>query len=279
MKGAGSLSRKLTAILVLSAMASLGHAADNSIYIDQTGDFADVKINQDGGGNQVRGLSAVQSNNSQDYAIIKGNNVKVDINQVGSNNKLNLGIDANQGTVGSVNFKYSTVDTGSNLSGSDNIATFQLGTANAKASDTVVDVMQLNGLNIANVSIVGSDNQLTAIQSGGNATLVSTVNATGTRQNVNTSGGSGNSITTNLTGNNGNVDIAIVGATNTIDVTQSGNVGGSVAGSGHQAVMDINGSGNSVTLNQSGSAGQNAFNLKVTSATSGGNTYNITQKN
>jgi len=275
LKGAGKLSRKILTILVLSAMTTLGYAADNTIYIDQTGDYADIKINQDGAGNQVRGLSAVQSNDATAYSLIKGNGVKVDINQVGSNNKMNLGIDASTGAT-SVDFKYSTVNLG-NISGSNNTATFQIGTGGTKASDTVVDVTQLNGSNIATVSMVGADNQLNAIQSGGSGTLISSVNASGTRQLINTSGGTGNSVTTNLTGNNGNVDIKVAGATNIIDITQSGNVGGSVAGSGHQAIMDITGSGNTVVLAQSGSTDANVFNLKVTSASAGGNQYRITQ--
>jgi hypothetical protein len=162
-KGAGKLSRKLLAILMLSGMTTLGMAADNSIYIDQAGDFTNVTINQDGAGNQVRGLSAVQSNDPTAPAIIRGNNVNVNINQTGSTNKINLGIDANMGTTKSVDFTYSTVNQG-NITGSNNIATFQLGTSTSKASDTIVDVTQLNGGNTANVSIVGSDNQLTAIQ-------------------------------------------------------------------------------------------------------------------
>jgi len=274
MKGAGSLSRKLTAILVLSAMTTLGYAADNSIYIDQSGDFANVTINQDGAGNQVRGLSAAQSNDPTSPAIIRGNGVNVNINQVGSNNKMNLGIDASMGTNKSVDFTYSTVNQG-NISGSNNIATFQLGTSSAKAIDTIVNVTQLNGGNTSNVSMIGSDNQLTATQSGGGATLISTVNATGTRQDITTAGGTGNSVTTNLTGDKGTVYINVLGATNTIDIAQSG-AGGST---GHQAWMDINGTGNSVTLAQSGSTDANVFNLKVGSAgnASSTNTYNITQ--
>jgi hypothetical protein len=273
-KGAGKLSRKLLTILVLSGMATLGMAADNSIYIDQSGDFANVTINQDGAGNQVRGLSAVTSNDPTAPAIIRGNNVLVNINQTGSANKMNLGIDAQNGTSGSVNFTYSTVNLG-NLTGSNNNATFQIGTSSSKASDTVVSVTQLNGGNTANVSIVGSDNQLTATQSGGGATLVSTVDAAGTRQSITTSGGTGNSVTTNLTGDNGNVSILVNGATNTISIAQS-DAGGST---GHQAVMDIVGSSNSVTLAQSGSAQANVFNLKVGAAgtAANSNTYNITQ--
>lgn len=259
---------------MLSGMTTLGMAADNSIYIDQSGDFANITINQDGAGNQVRGLSAVQSNDPTTPALIRGDGVNVNINQTGSSNKMNLGIDAQMGTSSSVNFTYSTVNQG-NISGSNNIATFQIGTSSSKASDTVVSVTQLNGGNTANVSIVGSDNQLTATQSGGNATLISTVDAAGTRQSITTSGGTGNSVTTNLTGDNGNVNINIVGATNTIGITQS-DAGGV---SGHQAVMDITGTGNSVTLAQAGSAQANVFNLKIgaSGTAANSNTYNITQ--
>ena len=274
-KGAGKLSRKLLTILMLSGMTTLGHAADNSIYIDQSGDYADVTINQDGAGNQVKGLtSAVATNSPTDPAIIRGDGVNVNINQTGSNNKLGLGIDATMGTNKSVDLTYSTVNSG-NISGSNNIARFQLGTSSARASDTIVSVIQLNGNNLANVSMTGSDNQLTATQSGGSATLVSTVAATGTRQEILTSGGTANSVTTNLTGDNGNVYVKLEGATNTVDITQSGS-GGST---GHQAWMDINGTGNSVTLAQSGSLNANVFNLKVGSAgaASSTNTYNITQ--
>jgi len=274
-KGAGSLSRKLTAILVLSGMTTLGQAADNSIYIDQSGDYTNVTINQDGAGNQVKGLTAaVATNSSSDPAIIRGDGVNVNINQTGSNNKLALGIDATMGTNKSVDLTYSTVNNG-DISGSNNLATFQLGTSSARASDTIVAVTQLNGGNTAYVSMSGSDNQLTAIQSGGGATLISSVAAAGTRQDIVTSGGTGNSVTTNLTGDNGNVYVRANGATNTFDISQSG-AGGST---GHVAWMDVNGTGNSVTLAQSGTANANLFNLRVGSAGNAAstNTYNITQ--
>jgi hypothetical protein len=275
-KGAGGLSRKLLTMLMLSGMTTLGMAADNSIYIDQSGDFATVTINQDGAGNQVKGLTAaVATNSATDPAIIRGDGINVNINQTGSNNKMNLGIDATMGTSKSVDFTYSTVNSG-NISGSNNVATFQLGSSSARASDTIVSVTQLNGSNTAYVTMSGSDNQLSATQSGGGATLISSVAAAGTRQDIQTSGGTGNSVTTNLTGDNGNVYIRAVGATNTIDIAQSG-AGGST---GHVAWMDINGTGNSVTLAQSGSANANVFNLKLGSSGTAANTntYNITQR-
>jgi hypothetical protein len=277
-KGAGKLSRKLLTILMMAGMLSSGSllAADNSIYIDQAGDFTNVTINQDGAGNQVKGLSSsVSINSPTDPALIRGNNVNVNINQTGSNNKMGLGIDATMGTSKSVDLTYSTVNSG-NISGSNNLATFQLGTSNSRASDTIVSVTQLNGSNTANVSMVGSDNQLTALQSGGGATLISTVDATGTRQDITTSGGTANSVTTNLTGDNGNVYVKLEGATNTVDIAQSGS-GGST---GHQAWMDVNGTGNTITLSQTGSANANVFNLKLGSSgnASNTNTYSITQK-
>jgi hypothetical protein len=274
--GAGKLSRKVLTILMLSAMTTLGYAADNSIYIDQSGDFNTITVNQDGAGNQVKGLSgAVSTNTPTDPALIRGYGVNVNINQTGQNNKMALGIDASMGTSKSVDLTYSTVNSGT-LSGNNNIATFQLGTSSIKAIDTIVNVTQLNGSNIANVSMTGSDNQLVATQSGGSAQLISTVNANGTRQEIITSGGTDNRVTTMLTGDSGDVYVKAVGSINHISITQDG-AGGST---GHQAWMDINGSSNTVTLSQAGSANANVFNLKVGSSgvAASNNTYLITQK-
>jgi len=274
--GAGKLSRKVLTILVLSAMTTLGYAADNSIYIDQSGDFANVTINQDGAGNQVRGLQNSGGDDKTVASVIRGNSVNVNINQTGSSNKLDLGVNGIVSNGKSVDLTYSTVNSG-NITGSNNTAIFQLGTSSATASNTVVSVTQVNGGNIAEVRMSGDDNQLTALQSGGNATLISSVAANGTRQSITTAGGTGNSVTTNLTGNNGNVSILVEGATNTINIAQDG-AGGST---GHQAIMDINGTGNSVTLSQVGSLNANVFNLKVgaAGAAANSNTYNITQRN
>ena len=272
MKGAGKLSRKLLTILVLAAMPALGHAADNSIYIDQAGDFANVQVYQDGGGNIVQGLG---TGGSTSPAIIRGNSVNVDINQTGGNNTMKLGIDASVASGKSVDLKYSTVNA-NNITGSNNVATFQLGTSSARAYNTIVDVTQVGGNNAASVVMSGSDNRLTALQSDGGANLDVQVAAAGTRQTITTSGGTGNSVKTNLTGDNGSVTIDVVGGSNTIDIAQSGS--GTL---GHIAKMDINGNSNDITLKQSGSSGDNTFNLKIGSASSSGNNsiYNITQKN
>jgi hypothetical protein len=273
--GAGNLPRKLITMLILSGMATLGMAADNSIYIDQSGDFANVTINQDGAGNQVRGLQSSGGDDKTVAALIRGNSVLVNINQTGSTNKLDLGIDATVTGSRSVDLTYSTINSG-NITGSNNTAIFQLGTSTTTLSNSVVSVIQVNGNNYAEVRMTGNDNQLTALQSGGSASLTSLVNASGTRQTITTAGGTGNQVSTTLNGDNGVVDIQIQGATNTISVAQDG-AGGST---GHQAVMDINGTGNSVTLSQSGTANANVFNLKLGSAGTAANSniYNVTQR-
>jgi hypothetical protein len=274
-KDAGKLSRKLLTILMLSGMATLGHAADNSIYIDQSGDFANITINQDGAGNQVRGLQARGGDDKTIASIIRGNSVQVNINQTGSTNKLDLGVNATVSGSRSVDLTYSTVNSG-NITGSNNTAIFQLGTAVTTLSNSVVNVTQVNGNNYAEVRMTGNDNQLIALQSGGSASLTSLVNANGTRQSITTAGGSGNQISTTLNGANGTVDINVMGATNTISVAQDG-AGGSA---GHKATMDINGTGNSVSLSQAGTANANVFDLKLGNAgsASNSNVYNITQK-
>ena len=269
------LSSKLLTILMLGVLATISKAADNSIYIDQSGDFANVTINQDGAGNQVRGLQASGGDDKTVAALIRGNSVLVNINQTGSTNKLNLGIDATVTGSRSVDLTYSTINSG-NITGSNNTATFQLGTGSATLSNSIVSVVQVNGDNYAEVRMTGNDNQLAALQSGGSASLTSLVNASGTRQTITTAGGTGNEVSTTLNGDNGVVDINVMGATNVISVAQDG-AGGST---GHQAVMDINGTGNTITLSQTGTANANVFNLKLGSAGSAANSnvYNITQK-
>ena len=86
--GAGSLSRKLTAILLSTVMLMAG-AADNSIYVDQTGSGATVTMTQDGYGNVIRGTA---NGDNTTNAVIYGDNNQVNISQVGNDNTLKLEI-------------------------------------------------------------------------------------------------------------------------------------------------------------------------------------------
>jgi len=72
-------------------------ASDNSIYIDQTGDNAVISITQDGTGNIVRGIQGTGTSNTTPAGIY-GDGNEVTVNQVGSGNVLNMGINRGTGT-------------------------------------------------------------------------------------------------------------------------------------------------------------------------------------
>lgn len=247
--------------LVMSASV---YAVDNSIYIDQTGDNATINISQDGAGNRVRGIQGVGTSNATP-AIINGDGISVDITQAGAGNVLNMGVKTTTAAGSaptSINY---------NVSGGYNTGTINLNNAGTGVNaSTTLDITQSNGNNTTNVNILGNKNSLTAVQSGGTATLNSTVNADETTQTINTSGGTGNSVTTNLTGNKGTVAVDFVGASNTASITQSG--GGTA---GHSTTLDVLGSNNSYTVNQSGTI-DTTVNVKTVGS---GNTFGIVTKN
>jgi hypothetical protein len=270
------MKKNIFAIVVISMLAVPAFSADNSIYIDQAGDDAVITVLQDGSANRVRGIQGTGTGNTTPATIV-GNGVKVDITQVGSNNTLNMGINSTISSGRSADVTYSTVDP-SNISGSNNIATFNLNALGAGInSNTLINVKQLNGGNATDVNVLGTGNSITVVQKGGGAVFNTVVNADNTRQNIDTSGGTNNQVYTDLTSNNGQVDVTAVGASNTINITQNG-AGGIL---GHVASLDITGTGNQVTLTQSGAI-DNTFNLKISGAGSsaGGNnnTYNIIQR-
>ena len=118
--------------------------------------------------------------------------------------------------------------------------------------------------------MLGSNNSLTANQSGGSAQLISTVNASNTTQTINTSGGTDNRVTTNLTGDKGTVVVDMVGASNYATITQSG--GGTA---GHYTKLDVDGSNNTYSVNQSGTI-DTTVNIKTVGS---GNTFGITTRN
>ena len=90
--------KKKTVIAFSIAMMCLStHAADNSIYIDQTGDNATVTMTQSGAGNVVRGVQGTGTSNTTPAAIY-GNNNSVTVTQDGSGNTLSFGLKVGSGT-------------------------------------------------------------------------------------------------------------------------------------------------------------------------------------
>lgn len=259
--------KKLNTIMSVVALlfATTAFSADNSIYIDQAGDNSVITMTQDGSSNRIRGVQGVGTGNTTPSKI-KGNNVTLTVEQIGSGNILNLGVvtaTASGGVDTSVVYKVN----GSNSTGTINMNNSEQGTANSNT----VNIQQTGNSSVADLNMLGSNNQFNVVTSGGaNNSVVATVNADQTNVDVNVSGGGGNSTTLNLTGAKGTVDLTVVGASNTTSITQSG--GGLL---GHNATVSINGSGNNTTITQAGT-----IDTTVNMAVAGnGNTYNITTRN
>lgn len=259
--------KKTKIILAVLALitSSFAYASDNSIYIDQSGDNATITMLQDGAGNRIRAVQSLGTGNTTPSKI-KGDAISVDIQQIGSGNILNMGIDtttANGASPTNVFYK---------VTGNNAVATIDInnpGTGIAASQTLSVD--QTGDGSIATINMLGTSNSLTAITTGGaNNKLIATINASNVGVTINQSGGGGNETTLNLTGDKGTVDIVTVGSTNITSVTQSG---GGV--NGHYAKLDLNGSGNTTTINQSGTI-DTTVNIKGVGS---GNTFSITTRN
>jgi hypothetical protein len=276
--GAGGLPRKLSAILIASAMllSGLTFAADNSIYVDQAGDNTSVYVNQDGTTNVVRGIQGVGTSNATP-AKIYGDGNQVNVNQVGSNNTLNFGIKtttANGATSGNT-FNYNV--TGNNATATINSNNNGQGTS---ASNNV-DITQNGNYASANVNVLGSQNSLTATTSGGSYNAItSNINGDNNIQNIAVSGGSNNAITIGqgdpvggtTSNNKGMTDVTVLGASNTVGINQTGG-----ALNGHQATVNIDGSSTTVDIVQQGTAADNIVNIKSVAGVGGGNLFTIRQ--
>ena len=243
MTGGSELSRKLLAGILLSFTA-ISWAADNSIYIDQTGDNSTITMTQDGSGNRVKGiLTNGTAGASTDPAKLVGNNQTVTINQTGPNNILTLGANSTIGTTGKgIDINYS-VDVGGNVGfiNSNN-------NGQGVSASNLIDIIQLGGNAVATISMLGNTNSLTVRSSGGGGnSIVADIDADNVTAVVNQTLGGSNDTTLNLTGNKGSVNITSTGAANISSVTQSG---GGVNGNDVKIVLD--GQGNQTTVSQSG---------------------------
>lgn len=258
---------RLMAFVVSAMFWGSGHAADNTIYIDQSGDNSTITMTQDGSGNKVKGiLSNGNAGNTTDPSVLIGNNQTITINQVGQNNVLSMGIQTTIGANGKgIDLNYSAINGG-------NIAIINSNNSGSGTSaGNVAAFTHSGGGAITTLDLLGSDNQLSVTTAGGaNNKFTGTINANDTNVTVNQTGGAGNETTLNLTGNKGQINITTVGATNLTNITQSAS-----GTTGAQVILDITGSGNSTTVTQSGLFDHYA-NIKL-NAGSDGNTITLSQ--
>jgi hypothetical protein len=230
--------KKIIAIILIG-FSTYSWGADNSIYIDQSGDNAVIAMTQEGASNAVRGVGAASNNVA---SKLYGDGLAVTVQQIGSGNTLNLG--AQTGTSGGVSSSISYIATGNN-----NLATISMNSAGTKTSlANLIDIAQSGDNTVTTVSMLGNSNYLKSIQSGNSNKIIGTIDADNTVVNVNQTGGTGNETTLQLTGDKGQVDVVSIGTGNITSITQSG---GGV--NGNYAKVDLNGSSNQVSISQSGS--------------------------
>ena len=264
------MKQKLAYIMMLGFVMGSAFAADNSIYIDQSGDNTSVTVTQDGAGNVVRGIQGVGSDNTTP-AKIYGNSNTVTIDQVGSGNTLNFGVTTTvvNGYTGN-QFNYSI--TGNNSTAIINSNSNGQGTSGSN----IIDITQTGNSSYANINVLGSKNSVTATTTGGSGNSVtSAINGDSNTQSIMFSGGGGNTAnvtqgTTGATNSNGTVSITGVGASNSVTVSQTGGVAGVT--NGDSATVSLNGSSNTVGITQQGTAGNSVVNVQSVGSS---NTFSI----
>jgi hypothetical protein len=254
-KGVGKLSRKLLTILVLSGMATLGHAVDNSIFIDQSGSNAVVNITQDGAGNTVKGIvNNAPGMRGIDSAILKGDSLMINIDQVGSGNTLSLGVDSSAMN----GYRNPTVTYSATANSTKAIIDMKGGqsnlidvtqTGNTSAVDArVIDSSRSN----ITINSAGTDDKITAFIGGSSDSIINVT--------LPNTGGS-NIITTSVQGGSGAIVIGADGTGNTINVDQNGS-GNTASIKGYSPGSLLNGNDNNINIVQNGN-GNNA-NIGVT---------------
>lgn len=255
----------ITIVAILFSVSAI--AADNSIYIDQSGDDSTIDITQTGAGNVIRGIQGVGTGNTTPAKLYGGNSI-VDIQQVGSSNTMNLGFNVTTAD----GYAYG-IDLTYYVTGNTGTATFNINNAGTgTAASNIIDVRQTGNSAGINLTLTGSKNSFTAITDGGSSnSIITSISADETTNNISMTGGGNNTLTQTITSNKATNSITTVGASNSITMTQSGTAGIN----GHAFTLDLTGSSNTMNVTQSGT-----IDTTVNILSSGsGNTWNITTGN
>lgn len=241
--------------------------ADNSIYIDQTGDNSTIGITQSGSGNVIRGIQGVGTGNTTPAKLYGGSSA-IDIQQIGSNNTLNLGFNASIAAGRAYGIDLTYYVTGN--SGTATINSNNAGTGTSGSN--FIDVRQTGNSAGINLNVLGSKNDFTAVTSGGSGnSIIATINADETVNNISMTGGGNNTLTQTTSSNKARNNITTVGASNGITLSQTGTAGVN----GHAFTLNLTGSSNTFGITQSGT-----IDTTVNVLSSGsGNIWNITTGN
>jgi len=201
--------------MLLSSQTTMSDSGGNFVYIDQTNaDNSTVSITQTGSNNTVGDPNSI----SAPSFVIEGNSMFVTILQDGMNNAITGNI-IGGGTTANIT-----------QTGNSNFTNFNMG--NMGTSSGLLNMTMTGSNNISNMNIGllhdSSNYTYTALLTGSNNTLTSTINSKYTVDSF-TVTGSNNAITTNQTGANGsnnvignNIAISNIGNSNSISIVQDG---------------------------------------------------------
>lgn len=216
--GGGKLSRKVLAMLLMSAMTPMGAYA-NDVYMEQIGDNSTVSITQTGAGNLVNG-NVGGTGNADDAAVIKGDLNDVTITQIGASNTASIIINNETNGTGS------TVVVSAD--GSNNNQTIGCGTALSSTCNASTIRSEIVGNNNNTVQTLSGGVVQSKIAINGNYNNVThTASGVGLHSGEITVSGSGtssvaNAVTLTQSGvSNKNAVITSNGSSNNISVTQS----------------------------------------------------------
>ena len=219
-------------ILIATMIASPLFAADNEIYIDQSGATANIDIEQLGISNLIGGLSSTAG--SLTPLDLDGTSMTLDINMIGATNKFFGDIWADSFT-GNYNF-----------TGSTNLFTIQVDPSNTYGADSS------NHL----VNVTGASNTFTLNQ--GTSALAATLDLDWIIQ------GSNNTITSNINIDGATNYVDIDGSDNTLTYTGTG----TTASAGGYFYLDQTGGSRTFNIQQLSTLDNDW--LKVTSTGSSG---------
>jgi hypothetical protein len=216
----------MMALLSFLVMVQYANAASNSVYVDQIGDGSTISITQTGLSNAV--------GNATTKATFNGQNNLVTIDQIGNSNVTNINVQGDGVTVNS------------NVTGDNNTVGIACGAGGSCTGSTITNTITGDGntvtqngegLTLSTVTI-NTNNNTVNIQNDSTAVA-------GAKSTVLIDGGGGNDVAITQTGvaatNGHDASVNILGATNTVDIKQGGNVDSKV-------VTSITGSGNSLTV-------------------------------
>jgi len=222
-------------LISLAVFTMFLNAADNEIYITQSGTNAQIEIDQVGSGNQVKGNEAASGTDPISTFNLTGNSQTIDIDQIGDSNDFIGDIVAD------------TVTGNFTFTGDSNVFDIDVDATGTYGGDNLE----------IDVDITGSGNDMTVKIATADA-------ATGVDYDAIISGDY-NTLTTNIDVDNAIFDIDIDGDYNTLDYDADNYAG-------HEFYLDHTGDYTNFTIDQQSTLAKDYLNIiSTTSGTSGAN--------